>query len=65
MSEFCIDCWNQLMEKNDPPEKYVISRNLGLCEGCGEMKPVIVAIKKRHIIKEWIIDRRNRKNRCK
>lgn len=24
MAEFCLDCWNKLMDSNDPPEKYVI-----------------------------------------
>jgi len=61
MAEFCLDCWNKLMETNDPPEKYIISRDLDLCEGCGEMKPVIIAIRKRYIIKEWLADMRSRK----
>lgn len=43
MAEFCLDCWNKINGKNDPPEKYVLSKELDLCEGCGEWKNVIVA----------------------
>ncbi len=43
MAEFCLDCWNKLNEINDSPRRYVISRELDLCEGCGEYKRVIVA----------------------
>lgn len=41
MAEFCLDCWNRLNGRNDPPEKYIISRRPDLCEGCGEWKRVI------------------------
>ena len=43
MAEFCLDCWNKLNGTNDPESKYRISKNLDLCEGCGEWKPVIVS----------------------
>ena len=54
MAEFCIDCWNELMETKDSPKKYVLSRRPGLCEGCGEMKPVIIRMKWRYIISECL-----------
>ena len=41
MAEFCLDCWNRINGTNDSPEKYIISKDLDLCEGCGEWKPVI------------------------
>lgn len=43
MAEFCLDCWNELNETNDPPEQYIISKYFTLCEGCGEYKHVILA----------------------
>ena len=48
MAEFCLECWNELMETNDPPKKYHISKELDLCEGCGQWKPVLIGIKWRY-----------------
>lgn len=42
MAEFCLKCWNELNETNEPEGKYVMSKGLDLCEGCGEWKHVIV-----------------------
>ena len=47
MAEYCLDCLNKLNGTNDPPKKYVISEDLDFCEGCGEMKHVVV-IEKRY-----------------
>ena len=46
MAEFCLDCWNKINGHNDPPEKYVISKELDLCEECGKMTNVIVAVRR-------------------
>lgn len=60
MAEFCLDCWNRMNETNDPPKKYVISKELELCEGCGEWKPVIVkmrgglSLRERIYVKLWL-----------
>lgn len=43
MAEFCLSCWNKLNGTNDPPEKYKLSKELELCEGCGKWAHVIVA----------------------
>lgn len=45
MAEFCLECWRRLNEKDYPPEMYVLSRELDLCEGCGEYKNVIVRVR--------------------
>ena len=42
MPEICLDCLNKLYETNDPPEKYIISKQPEICEECGELKPVII-----------------------
>ena len=57
MAEFCLDCWNKIMETDDPPKKFVLSRELELCEACGAWKPVIAAVRKRYILKEWLRER--------
>ena len=43
MAEFCLECWNRINETKDTEDKYIISDDLDLCEGCGELKHVVVA----------------------
>jgi hypothetical protein len=42
MAEFCPDCWNRLNGFKDGEKKYIVSMGLDLCEGCGELKHVII-----------------------
>ena len=56
MAEFCLDCWNQIMGSNDPPGKYILSREPELCEECREWKPVIIRVKRRYIVAEWFCE---------
>lgn len=42
MAEFCLDCWNKLNGTNYTERKYVMTKYLDLCEGCGKNKPVII-----------------------
>lgn len=46
MAEFCLKCWNEINGANDPPRKYIISKDFDLCEGCGEWTHVIVMERK-------------------
>lgn len=46
MAEFCLDCWNKMNGTNHDAKKYIISKELWLCEGCTEWKPVIIAERK-------------------
>lgn len=46
MAEFCLECWNRINETQDSPKKYIISKELDLCEGCGEWKQVVIAERK-------------------
>ena len=46
MAEFCLDCWNEINETGHSKKKYVLSKKLDLCEGCGELKHVIAMEKK-------------------
>jgi hypothetical protein len=46
MAEYCLECWNRINGTNDPPKKYIISKELDLCEGCGEWKNVIIIERK-------------------
>mgnify|MGYP000142076895 CR=1 FL=1 len=46
MAEFCLKCWNELNGTNDPPQKFIISKDLDLCEGCGKLTHVILMERK-------------------
>ena len=46
MAEFCLDCWNEMNNCDDSKTKYVLSRHLELCEGCGKLKPIIIMERK-------------------
>ncbi len=46
MAEFCLDCWNRLNKRKLKKNQVVLSEELDLCEGCGEMKYVIDEIVK-------------------
>jgi len=56
MSEFCLDCWNKIMDTNDQPKKFVMSRKPDFCEECCQWKRVIVRVKMRYIIAEWLCE---------
>ena len=42
MAEICLECWRKLSGEQEPRWKYVLSRELDLCEECSEWKRVIV-----------------------
>lgn len=52
MSEFCLDCWRKHSDKPEPRWKYILSRELDLCEECGEMIRVIV---RERFIMPWFL----------
>lgn len=43
MAEFCLECWKRMNRDKDDKRKYILSKDLDLCEGCGEWKSVIIA----------------------
>ena len=62
MAEICFDCYNKLNGNKDKRHWYIISRELDLCEECGQWKPVIIRMKYYYIYRErfleWIDDMR-------
>ncbi len=50
MAEFCLDCLNKINETQDSKRKYVLSKELDLCEGCGELKPLIIMERRAYYI---------------
>ncbi|MBQ8836263.1 MAG: hypothetical protein IJ002_01985 [Clostridia bacterium] len=46
MAEFCEKCYEEMFgDLNKKPAKKILSKELELCEGCGEMKHVVVGEK--------------------
>ena len=45
MAEFCYDCYKNILKGEKDKRKLIISKDLDICEGCGEFKPVIVGEK--------------------
>ncbi len=41
MAEFCLECLRELDEINYKEKDFIISKDLDLCEGCGEWKHVV------------------------
>ncbi len=64
MAEFCLACWNRINEMNANEKMYVLSKELDLCEGCGQWKPVIIRKRMQYAIKDivqdWLPRKRNR-----
>ena len=54
MAEFCLQCRNELNNTCDPPEKYIISKELELCEGCGQYGNVIIAVRKTYCFRRML-----------
>ena len=42
MAEFCVECWNELNGKKYRESDFILSEDLDLCEGCRELKNVII-----------------------
>lgn len=42
MAEFCVKCWNELNGTKNSESDFILSEDLDLCEGCGELKNVII-----------------------
>ena len=41
MAEICFECLNKVLGENAPRCKYIISKDLDLCEECGRIKHVV------------------------
>lgn len=46
MSEICFDCWKEISSQKESRYKYIISKELYLCEECGKMQHVIIMARK-------------------
>ena len=44
MAEFCLECHNKMNQMNLSEEDVILSDDLELCEGCGEIKNVVISI---------------------
>ncbi len=53
MAEFCLDCWNEMNKTNTDEKYYIISKDLDLCEGCGQWKHVIIMERKAYYMHKF------------
>lgn len=53
MAELCLQCWNKLNGTSDPESKYIISKDLELCEECGQLTHVIVVERKSYYLHKF------------
>lgn len=53
MAEFCLECWKRINEIEGRERKYILSKDLDLCEGCGEWKPVIIMERKAYYMHKF------------
>ncbi len=42
MSEFCMECWNEIFGENYTERDIIVTKYPELCEGCAEWKQVVV-----------------------
>lgn len=54
MAEFCVDCWKRMNRETDQEDKYVLSDEPDLCEGCGAWKPVVVRLRIGYRLRQWL-----------
>ena len=54
MAEFCYKCFKEILDADGEEKDVLISKELDLCEGCGETKPVVVRYKNFYLFKEAI-----------
>ncbi|MDY3618274.1 hypothetical protein [Agathobaculum sp.] len=47
MAEFCLECFNQIEERNYTRKDVKLSFLPDLCEGCGESRRIVVGLKHR------------------
>lgn len=68
MSELCLECFNEIMETEEPKRKFIFSLRRDLCEECGQYKRIIIRVKWRYILMEELSEtvsyyRKNRPSR--
>ena len=52
MAEFCLDCWNRLNGTHYTEDD--VTTEPDLCEGCGQIKPVIVTFGRPGLLKRLL-----------
>ena len=52
MAEYCLECFNKINKKQyKEKEVWIDYEELDICEGCGEIKPCIVNLYPKPILK--------------
>ncbi len=63
MAEFCEECMKKYLEIPNARVKYILSDNAELCEGCGQMRRIVVTRREsrwRRVIRKLDIREKNK-----
>ena len=53
MAVFCLKCWNKMNDTNESERKYILSKELDLCEECAQMTHVIIIERKAFYLRKF------------
>ncbi len=53
MAELCLDCLSEFTGRKEKKRKYVLSKDLDLCDNCGEWKNVVVMTKRAYYERKY------------
>lgn len=64
MAEFCRECFIKTFRPTqDEINRIVMTKEIDLCEGCGEWKPVVSYLRRRTKLDDWKDAWRERKKK--
>ena len=58
MAEFCLECLNRMNDTALDERDVMVSKELNFCEGCGQVKHVVIWRRKKRNKIFWAIFRR-------
>ena len=53
VAELCLECLNKLTGRNEKKSTYILSKDLDLCDNCGEWKRVVVMTKRAYYKRKY------------
>ena len=51
MAEICVECWEKINKQKFRKNLYVLSKDLDLCECCGQWNRVIISTRKNYCLR--------------
>ena len=57
MAEICLECFSKYFLTGEYPSHYLVSKDMDLCEECGQLKPVVIRKKYKHLFADALRQR--------